>query len=422
MYEEKIDFEDLTLSFDKNFKNTIAKASIVKDFEKFIELANNGSLELSKTDTLSANAALLVNETIERKTSANLKRPLLKSFPNVLSLFILFNVSGLRRDELKGKKKYLKLNDDVLEQWKAFSEIEKYFTLFSLAFTNFSFELIHEDKGVLELDSIISFVVRVSKEKGSGEIDREYHNSFKSKAIIICLEMLGLIDVKIKVGEENKGWKVLSIRPKGFSYEQWKMLHDLQRCCVYYGFIDDSDDDTAEFNVNDIEGIGRNDAFSDKITEQIPAFSKRLVLNIERRVGIYHFKVSLGKVWRLITIDYRDSLDTLCQVILESFNFDFDHLYDVTFMSTLGHRLTFNGAPVIDYAEYPSTSDITIGDLPIYIAHEMKFTYDYGDNWKFTIRLTEVIPLTKKEESKPLKPKVIDKHGKAPKQYEDWGY
>jgi hypothetical protein len=88
-------------------------------------------------------------------------------------------------------------------------------------------------------------------------------------------------------------------------------------------------------------------------------------------------------------------------------------------MSSFGYSLTFNGAPEISYAEYPTTEDILIGDLPIKINDKMNFTFDYGDNWQFSI-LLEKIEVIKKEANEIPEIEIIKINGKAPEQYASW--
>ena len=178
-------------------------------------------------------------------------------------------------------------------------------------------------------------------------------------------------------------------------------------------------DEDYSFTIDDIDEIGRTHLFADKITELIPDFTQRLRINMENKPGTYFFKVKLWKAWRILKVDYRYSLDELCRDILEAFSFEYDHLYDVTFLSTFGYSLSFHGAPNLGFAEYPSTDDITIGFLPILINDEMIFSYDYGATWKFTIILQKIEPI-KNETNKIPDIELIDFKGEAPEQYPSW--
>src|SRR5262249_3312618 len=68
-----------------------------------------------------------------------------------------------------------------------------------------------------------------------------------------------------------------------------------------------------------------------------PAWKKILVLpEPEGRDGVFVFRVSLGKVWRQIAIPANLTLDDLMDAILDSINFDFDHLYEFTYRDQFG--------------------------------------------------------------------------------------
>jgi hypothetical protein len=412
--------EIIRFQFDNNYKDIIESSSIVRDFDKFIEMANDGLLELSKNGILSMSSAILVNETILRKISVRLRRPMIKSFPNVLSLFVLFSFSGLRKIEIKGKKKYLRVNIQMLEQWKQFSDVEKYFSLFSLTFTNFTFDPINERDGVFEFDLVMKIIADMKGKLEANKSNEYYFNMYQFKTILITLNMLGLIDIEDAPQLENQGWNIRSIQSKNFMCEKWDIINKLRTYCLFSRSDDDEEySEDCRFTIGDVDEIARNQRFADKITERIPEFSKRLKMDMENRPGIYYFKAKHGKTWRIHKVDYRSSLDNLCYSILNSFDFDFDHLYDVTFMSSFGYSLTFNGAPEISYAEYPTTEDILIGDLPIKINDKMNFTFDYGDNWQFSI-LLEKIEVIKKEANEIPEIEIIKINGKAPEQYASW--
>jgi len=46
----------------------------------------------------------------------------------------------------------------------------------------------------------------------------------------------------------------------------------------------------------------------------------------------------------------------------------------------------------------------------------MNLVYDFGDNWQFDVKLERIDPPNKRMK----KPRVLEKHGKAPEQYPRW--
>ena len=43
----------------------------------------------------------------------------------------------------------------------------------------------------------------------------------------------------------------------------------------------------------------------------------------------------------------------------------------------------------------------------------MQLLYDFGDSWQFTVKLERIDPPS----SRGKKPRVLERHGKAPEQY-----
>ncbi len=46
----------------------------------------------------------------------------------------------------------------------------------------------------------------------------------------------------------------------------------------------------------------------------------------------------------------------------------------------------------------------------------MTYLFDFGDNWKFNVQLTDISP----DNSEIVKPTILDSHGSAPSQYPSW--
>jgi hypothetical protein len=417
----KNDSDAIKFQFPENYQSIIDNSSIVRDFDTFIKMAADKKLELSKKDILTNSSVKLINDSIIRKIPMGMKRPSIKSYPNVLALFILYSICGLKRKEIKGGKRYLTVNKEMLDQWDKFTNIDKYFYLFSLTFTNFSFEPIQGGEPDFEFSIILGRLNQLNGESGLDKHDMEkLFGRYQSRTILMTLNMLGLIDIEDAPEKENQGWNFISVQPKSFMNNIWKNIVELKIESMYvFSEEDKKAGDKSEFSIEDITVIGATHRFADKITETIPEFTQRLSVNMEERPGNYYFKVSLGKVWRKFKVNYRSTLDDLCHAILDAFDFDDDHLYDVTFLSSFGYRLTFHGAPILSYAEYPTTEDISIGNLPIKTNDEMTFTFDYGDNWQFSIML-EMVESVNKEINKIPDIELTESKGDAPEQYPVW--
>lgn len=143
--------------------------------------------------------------------------------------------------------------------------------------------------------------------------------------------------------------------------------------------------------------------------------------------SVYHFKVTLDtdfegksgqKPYREIEVLSTQSLSTLAKAIVDFFGFDFDHCYgfydnfkDPYDSSEIYELFT-------DIGEEPTEGAFGVTHIKIpkafnKIGKKMRFLFDYGDNWQFTVELTDI----KQAVSNSEYPKLLKKIGASPIQY-----
>ena len=173
---------------------------------------------------------------------------------------------------------------------------------------------------------------------------------------------------------------------------------------------EDQHDDVAEEGLE----IPRFGAWQPLFQPYFPEWRQNLELpEFEPRDGTFIFRVSLGKTcWRSIAMPADTTLGDLVNWILRSVNFDRDHLYEITYRDRMGVTCSASH-PAMD--EPPYADNISIGSLPLEPGQSMDLMYDFGDNWRFTIKLERVEPPSGK--AKPKAPRILEKHGKSPVQY-----
>ncbi len=115
----------------------------------------------------------------------------------------------------------------------------------------------------------------------------------------------------------------------------------------------------------------------------------------------------MGKVWRRIEIHSDMTVEDLTDTILESFDFDKDHLYSYYYKDLFGNMVEVSSPNSYDE---PFTTEVLIGEIPINIGASMKFIFDFGENWELEVTLEEIRQQSKKLDN----PEVIDEHGEAP--------
>jgi hypothetical protein len=61
----------------------------------------------------------------------------------------------------------------------------------------------------------------------------------------------------------------------------------------------------------------------------------------------------------------------------------------------------------------PYVDEVNIGNLELHEGQRILYLFDYGDSWEFNIVLEKI----DSNGRLPLNPKIVEKNGKAPKQY-----
>ena len=145
-----------------------------------------------------------------------------------------------------------------------------------------------------------------------------------------------------------------------------------------------------------------------------PDWSQNLELpEFEPRQGTFIFRLSLGKIWRLIAMPSDATLADLVDVILASVKFDSDHLYEFSFRDRTGVTHSIYHP---EMQKRSCADQFPIGKLPIELGQSMQLLYDFGDNWPFTVKLERIESASRKAKG----PRILKKHGKSPVQYARW--
>lgn len=115
-------------------------------------------------------------------------------------------------------------------------------------------------------------------------------------------------------------------------------------------------------------------------------------------------------IYRTIKISGGDTLDRLCEFILEAFGFIHEHLYEFCMDNRMYSDNSYEYEP-----EYggPST-DIAIDKIGLAKGQIFSLHYDYGDDWMFTIHVQKI-----EEETVKADPEIIKSVGLL-EQYPDY--
>ncbi|MFW5802789.1 MAG: IS1096 element passenger TnpR family protein, partial [Verrucomicrobiota bacterium] len=129
------------------------------------------------------------------------------------------------------------------------------------------------------------------------------------------------------------------------------------------------------------------------------------------RAGTYVLKVSVGKAWRRFAVQGAVDLECFAGSILNAFEFDSDHLYMFTYNTKLGIACSVHHTFM---QEPPYVDEVRIGDMELEEGDKFDFIFDFGDYWRFNIKVERI---TEAEPPADRKPLLIDAKGAAPDQY-----
>ena len=410
------------LKFSKTHQETLRRltidasesATVLHDFEAILDLVKAGSLEITPAGQLTLASVSTINSRMSHPLQLGLQRPQQKSYPHVHGLYLLLRASGLTTINETEKRRLLYLEDALYQQWLALNPTERYCTLLETWMIRGKPEIIGEYGRSFDLipdnfERTASFYIaipsvgaRINNQK-TREAELAYHPGLYNLGL---LDLFGLVNVEQGSSEPGRGWCINAIyrTPVG----------DAFIAALYTGFFSDPDSMLAlEDNIPESLGVLQFGVLQPILQPYLAGWRNNLVgPKGAFRLGTYVFKVALGKVWRQIGIDAHLSLDDLASIILMAFEFDDDHLYEFSYKNPLGITVSFYHTYM---DEGPFAEDVKIGDLPIAIGQTIKFLFDFGDNWKFTIVLEQI-----NTKQLPNDRQILATYGTPPLHYPNW--
>src|SRR5262249_45343774 len=379
---------------------------VLRDFQTVLDFVGvQGVKAAGKYNLLPIDSLGELNQRLSRPLQLQLKRPQLRSHPYLQGLHLLLRASTLTRVEGAGEKARLVVDPLLLQQWNALNPTERYFNLLE-AWLRFGRSAMVGEHGrnlglLFECLSAWSHLDPRGKTFDLKRPEGVYlFGVGRELYLIALLDLFGLLAVE-QVRSPLPRWCPVSVNHCPVGDALLSLL--AQNTSILGGKedgVDEEEPGTPE--------VGR---WQPIFQPYFPQWRNNLVPPAPKvEKGTYIFRVSLGKVWRRLALPARSSLDQLAGWILDSVNFDHDHLYQFTYRDRLG-GYTQVSHPYCE--ESPATDEVALGELPLQPGASMEFLFDFGDCWKFTVKLESIEPPQKKLKA----PRILEKHGKAPEQY-----
>lgn len=406
--------------------------TILHDFDALLNLAYKEPLTLTASEQLSSRSVAEINSNLARPIEVALQRPQQKSYPPIHGLFLLLRASGLTMVDRVNKKVVLTVDQHVYQQWNELNPTERYCFLLETWLLRASADILGERQSRFtdipdNFDRAVSFYIRIPDDGNPREIGKDTLsglNYIPGLHNLGLLDLFGMITVTYVHPQPGQGAQIASIHKtlvgdallSVLNSNFFGKLHGDINFLFANPFSPTTDggsdtDDDMKLGEGDWSKIG---ALQPVLQPYFREWKNNVAgLDWAFRDGMYIFKVFAHKAWRRISISGRESLDTLAAIILDSVNFDHDHLYEFTYRTRYGSTAVVTHPYIEDAGKH--TDEMRVGDIPLQIEQSMIFMFDYGDNWEFLVVLEHIDP---KRVIK--KPKVIEKEGRAPQQYRSW--
>ena len=388
--------------------------SVLHDFRMLLDFVGLQGVEASGKHTLLPMKFIEeLDGRLARPLRLELKRPQLKSHPYLMGLNLLLRCSGLSRVEGAGANTRLVIDPEMRLQWDQLNPTEQYFNLLE-AWLRFGRAEMVGERGPFQRDLLPGCLQAwQSLPKEGKRFDLENPQQVYIPGLYRDLYMLALMDLFGLMGVELprrpvSPWSPASIQHAPFGDALLTLLAPQLYKTLETVIHKEGEDEGHEEQALEIPRFG---AWQPLFQPYFPEWRRNLELpESEPREGTFVFRVSLGKMWRLIAMPADATVDDLVHCILISVEFDIEHLYEFIYRNRLGGTVSISH-PYID--EGPYTDEVLIGTLPLEPGQTMELHYDFGDDWRFAVRLERVEP----PDVKIKAPRILEKHGKSPQQY-----
>jgi len=382
------------------------KYRILQDFQIILDYFSLNKIEISrKNNRISTKNVIELNKILSKNLLLDLKQHNQTSYPHINSLILLFRASGFGIVKLENETLILTINIDLYKQWNALNETEKYFNLFITWICNGVPSIVGIEEDLIHsFNNLLHFMTTNLSESNISQSDTKSLDSAKYSVgthNLTLLEMFGFIEITDNSNVLSKKWSITELKFTQLGIYIFQIIKSVLK------------KSKKEFYCGNIFPISIKNLLQKQVRSLFKDYKTDLQLtdNIQIENDLI-FKVNLGRVYRKIAIPSDYSLDCFCDYIIDCFDFDHTHLYNLIIKNRFGYNETYTHPEIDDDdAGNPNSADFTLKSLFLNAGSTMDFTYDFGDNWQFEIICEKV------DNVKSKKPRIIEKKGKAPEQY-----
>lgn len=391
--------------------------TILSDVESLIDfIGKAGLVTKSKQGNLSSETLTDLNLRLAAPIETNLKRALLRDYPNIGGVYLLLRVMGLVRPE--GKR--ILIDGSALAVWRGMNPSEQYFALMEAW-------LYHADEEVLgtanrrhqwQLGENLNFLAGF-KGRDWKSFQEYCHRDFFAGAVSTWNSQLqarfGLIELQVRPLEgrtgESRGWIMQKARRTLWGDAvTWVILESLLTDkCTEHWRLDPPEDEVAGFGL-----LGP--VFGPFRPELVKAYELELPV---MEAGTHFFRVKFADgpsdISCLLAVPGEAKLDEVASTVLKAFKFgDTDHLYEFRYRDRFGKTRNCNH---YGCDEGPWAEEIEVGGMGLPVKGVINFLFDFGASWRFELQLERIESASGKKGAI----KILESTGRPPEQYPDCG-
>jgi hypothetical protein len=379
--------------------------TILRDFRTLLEFIGVEGLKTTGKHFLLPQSRLQeLNERMSRPLVHQLKRPQQRSFPHLHGLFLILRASGIGIGKGGPPNGRLMVDPELMTVWLNLNPTERYFTLLDAWLLQSRPEIIGEREHWLSepMFNLRDLMWRLRERETP--VPAGPHNGvmigMTDFMVLALMEQFGWVHLEYRAPQKGGGPSLAAVERLPFGDAMLSVM--LMR--VLYGRV-----------ASLAKQKTRPETLRPILQPYFPEW--RRVLEPSEppaRRGTFTWRASVGQAWRRIVAPANLTLDALAHAILGAFDFDCDHLYCFKLKDARGRSRRIACPYEQDAEEW--TDEVTLGELRLPEGDAMTFHFDYGDDWRFQVKLERV----NAERSKHKGAKVTAQGGEAPSQYESY--
>jgi hypothetical protein len=395
--------------------------TMLRDFEMLLDFVESRPMEASgKYNLLPIKFIGELDQRLSQPLRLELKRPQIKSHPYIQGLNLLLRATGLSQIDGSGSKARLVLNPAMKLIWDQLNPTERYFNLLEAWLRHGHPEMIGEGGGfsIGMARQIIQVWEFIPSQGLHFDLTKPAEFSmptlYSQNYQVALMDLFGLVKVE-QSPEPVTPWAPRSIKCCPFGNAVFRLISKTDPfSSLPLDLLNQLRQRSQESDEDFEPEIPDFGAWQSLFQPYFPEWRENLAFpEPEYQEGEFIFRMSHGKIWRRLAIMAENTMEDLLNLVLDSVEFDHDHLYAFTYRDEMGVSVSIFD-PRSD--EGPWADEVEVGMLGLQPGQAVGLLYDYGDNWEFQLKLERINPAGAEES----KPRILESHGKSPEQYRSW--